>query len=279
MFHKHYSSKSQRDQEARSVNNDEHLLQQSPAEIIDEMENIFFSDPSGDIDPDLVDSYLSQLDAVSPLEYPDDTEKQLAEFREKHSLLMQEQFSQNAAPARKNKLRFKRVGIAAAVIFLLSVLGSVVYAINPASSFAQWVNEVFSFGSIDNGSYHSVQEALDANNLSDASIPTWLPARYCLADISVDPASSSTIVTGFYDNIDNAEDTLSISIKSLPPQGKMLYEKNGEQVQTLNIGNITYYVSNNTLRKSILWEDSSYQYSITGLLSDEEISKIINSIK
>ena len=149
MFQNRYSSNSQRGQINESVNTDEHQSTQSPAAIIDEMETIFFTDPSGNIDPDLVDSYLARLDELVPLEETDDIEGVRETFKNKHALLIQDHFcDDNVVPIRKPKHSLRKVVVIAIAVFLSSVLGLVAYAENSNSSFAQWIDEIFSFSEI-----------------------------------------------------------------------------------------------------------------------------------
>lgn len=280
MFRKHCSSNPKQGQPQRSVNPRKHLSNQSPAEIIDEMETIFFDDLSTDIDPDLVDSYLAQLDELSPLAQPDDTSTKYSEFTQKHAIIMRDQFNdQVAAVPQKPKRHLKRIAVAAVAVFLLTTFASVTYAQNPSSPFVHWIDEVFSFGVIDPDNFHSVQEALSFYGYTDTHMPTWLPPHYAITNVSVNETEISTSFVGHYVNAENAEDVLTLMVKRYPTGSNTFYEKDATITDTYVSGSRTYYITQNYDSSSIMWYVDNFEYYISGDLSEEEISSIINSIE
>ena len=238
-----------------------------------------------ELDLEQLDAIMAELDRR---EGPTETmtpEDALNIFRENYageeSAFMEcaQRLDTTELPRRKSRRWLKRVLILVAAICLLFGMASVVYASIPDSPFVQWVDEVFSFDGISPGEYHSLQEALDAYDIEETLLPCWLPRRYTISEINVTETEDSLILSGSYNNMDNTDNLLTISIKQLPSQAKIIYEKDAAPVEAYEVSGTTYYVTHNTERSSILWENGAYQCSITGSLSDTEIERIIYSIR
>lgn len=280
MFQKQCRPDDSRAQKSGFANTTEHHHAQSPSEIIDEMETIFFSDFSNDVDPDLVDKYLEQLDKVSPIDFSTNVEQSRVAFNEKHAFIMNAQFHDDTViNHRKHRRGLKSLVIAAAIICTFVIFGTVAYATVPDSPFAQWIAEAFSFGAVHPDDYHSLQEALDDYGINDVVLPSWLPPDYALTSIAVDEMEAYTLLAAQYAGIDVPENTLVITVKEVTPQGAMVYEKDELNVVEHIHDGITFYITSNRDMCSILWYTGDYECCISGVIKEEEVSAIIDSIE
>lgn len=278
MFRKDYSADQKRARDW-AVNTKEHLSQMSPSEIADEMENIFLGDYSDDMDVDQLLEYLDHLDKVAPIDEPFDAEESYQQFTHDHAALMDAaQTTGSAKSVRRFPKSVRRIILVAATIILLVGIASVAYA--SRTPFAQWVDETFSFGSRPAGEYTSLQEALDDYGVKENLLPRWLPKEYAVFEISVNKTPAFTVFFAQYKSVVNPECSLTITIREKPPgTPDAIHEKDNESVDTIESGADTYYITQNFDRTSIIWEIGRYECSLSGLIAEEDIPKIIDSIE
>lgn len=272
MFRRKCSSDQQRAQE-RVVNTEEHLSKMSPAEIVNEMENIFLDNNSDDMDIDQLEVYLEYLDKVAPVEVTVDSYEQ---FAEKHASLLAEAHA-DWKPPRRKKTVIRRAWLVAAVLFVVVGACSIAYA--GYTPFAQWVNETLSFSRSPDGSYTSLQEALDAYGIKERLLPKWLPQVYYISDVKVMESEASNYFFAQYLSIEDPNDVLTITVReNLLTDVQVMYEKDSTIVDELLVGSTTYYIGRNNELTTITWAVGVYECSVSGMIEEEDISKIINSI-
>lgn len=277
MFCNDYSSDQHRAQD-RTVNIKKHLSNMSPSEIIDEIENIFLDNPSDDMDVDQLITYLEHLDQVAPIDEPFDVEESYKDFMENHSVLMETSNMQKATQLRCRPMKLMRRGILVAIALCI-VLGACTFAYATSTPFAQWVNETFSFNRTTVGSFTSLQEALDVYNIKEKLVPQWLPPNYTLLDVQVNELEATNVFFAQYVSINDPDAILTITIReNRTSTMQTVYEKDPTLVSEVSIGTTTYYVSRDNEYVAITWAIDSYECSISGLIEEDDVFKIINSI-
>lgn len=277
MFRKDYSTDPQRAQD-RAVNTEEHLSKMSPSEIVDEMENIFLSDNSDDMDVDQLLAYLDHLDEVAPVAEPFDAEESYRQFAQDHAALMEAASEKPEKPVHRIPTVVRRIGLVAAALVVVVGVGSIAYA--SSTPFAQWVNETFSFNSRPAGEYTSLQEALDDYGVKDKLLPSWLPEEYVVSDISVNEMAAFTSFFAQYSSVLSSEHSLTIMIRENPlGTANTVHEKDSESVNPIEAGSNTFYVNRNFDKTSIIWEIGRYECNLSGAITEEDIFKIINSFE
>lgn len=273
MFRRKCSSDQQRAQE-RVVNTEEHLSKMSPAEIVNEMENIFLNNNSDDMDIDRLEAYLEYLDKVAPVEVTVDSYEQ---FAEKHASLLAESHA-DWKPPRRKKAVIRRAWLVAAILCVLIGAGSMAYA--GYTPFAQWVNETLSFNRSPDGSYTSLQESLDAYGVKEKLVPKWLPTAYYIAEVEVFETEVTNTFFAQYASIDNPDDTMTITVReNLQSDRQVMYEKDSASADEILVGGISYYVSQDDVYTTITWALGPYECTISGVIAEEDVSKIIDSIE
>jgi hypothetical protein len=251
----------------------------SPSEIVDEMENIFLDNNSDDMDVDKLISYLDYLDQVAPIDEPFNTEESYQKFMEIHAVLMEDDaFSRKEPLRRPIRTVVRRAALVAAMLCL--VIGACGVAYASSVPFAQWVNEVFSFADSSNLEYSSLQEALDDYGVKEKLLPKWLPQDYVVADVSVEKMESFTVFSARYESVTDASKSLTVSIRKLPStEMHTIFEKDDATVDIRTSGSYTYYITHNEAYTSIIWDVTSYECCITGVIDEGDISNIISSIE
>lgn len=201
---------------------------------------------------------------------------------------------QTSVPPKKRRRPiavFSRVAaIFAAVLLVGTVTAYVLGGVAFRQAVGHWFQDVFFFheegtsGTGDPstkpvivGPYSSLQDALDAYEVTVPLAPTWLPDGYVLNEIVVDEAEGGLSFYASYNNADGNE--IAINISEILIQGKMrVYEKNNAEVTVTVVQGVEHYIMENTNGLCAAWNNGMYECMITGNLSRAELGKMINSI-
>ena len=124
--------------------------------------------------------------------------------------------------------------------------------------------------------YSSLQEALDAHGITVKLCPTWIPEDYILQSVDVFSMSDSTRFScdyvsdrgQLYIQITVSTSETTIRTEEVEPEGTH-YEKGG----------IDFYITSNTSNIKCNWVNSGYDCKISGVMTFDEMTKMIDSIK
>ena len=124
--------------------------------------------------------------------------------------------------------------------------------------------------------FASLQEALDAHGIATKLCPTWIPEDYILQSVDVISLSDSTRFSCdyvsdrgiLYIQINVSNSSTSIRTEEIEPEGT-LYEKGG----------VNYYIISNTNNIKCNWINDGYDCRISGVVTFDEMTEIIDSIK
>ena len=275
MFGKNYSDDHRRALD-KTVNTEEHLSQLSPSEIVDEMENIFLDNDSDDMDVDQLIAYLDYLDKVAPVEDPRGAEDTAQRVLEQHAAHTEDTASK--AP-RRFLVRRRIFSLVAVIMILVGVICAIAYANNPRE--VKRTGETLTFGNAPTGTYTSLQEALDAYGVKEKLAPKWLPSGYMVTDIQVLEDNMAENFFAEYSNMmESSDDKLTITIrKNLTPDMQATYERSSDVESAENEDQPEYSVDQNNARTLITWTVDEYECTISGMIDEEDIPKIMNSIE
>jgi len=254
---------------------------------------------------------ILRLDAQAPEEQESDTEKILyvmevlaARKRNnghtgKTALEAYESFKQNylpevdniettSKPSTKTKIAFPRwlrsLTATAAVLSILLV-GSVTaqaFGLNIWEAMVKWTQETFHFGewgssyTNDELPYSSLQEALIDDKITTLLVPNWFPDRFELVEIKVEYSPLQTEYNAIYTN---GEQVLRITVKDYLDEIPVYVEQNDGLIEKYEISGITYYLLENNKRTQAVWIVDSFECSILGDLTIEELKLMIDSIE
>jgi hypothetical protein len=165
---------------------------------------------------------------------------------------------------------------------------------------ARWTESTFSFGTVrsesakdeapDKGGdiqsgtsageleYSSLQEALDANHVTEVTAPTWIPDGYTLNLVDVthlDNPEWSLIYAEYV----NGADTLQMTITSYAGEPSAQVEKIDVSPETFEIDGISFYLIRNTENYAVAWCTDHYEYYICGGMNQKDnLKKMAYSI-
>lgn len=250
---------------------------------------------------------ILRLDAEMPEGQESDTEKilyimeVLAERKRntshtgKTALEAYESFKQNYMPETDDNIipvktkrrcpRWVRSLTATAAVIVILLAGSVTakaFGFNVWKAVIQWTQETFHFGEWGNSeprnnlSYDSLQEALEQGKITTPLAPTWLPDGYELADVQIEQTPQKKTYTAKYTR---GERALMITIQDHLRKGPVYVEQNEGLVEEYKVSGIIYYFFTDVDLMKAKWKIDSYECSISGNITIEELKMMIDSIE
>lgn len=190
------------------------------------------------------------------------------------------------------------IAVIAAAAILISLLIPAVFGFDLWKIMGQWTQDFFSFTNtqkhsassvneppigatiVQEHTYATLQDALDAYGITEPLVPTWLPDGYQCITIDVTEFSLSTDFCAFYENGDRL---ISIAITKYQDDSYIAdtvnaYEKDATDMKTyLENGNLHYIFENNH-RVIVAWCVDSYSCAIKADISTEDAEKMVDSI-
>lgn len=151
---------------------------------------------------------------------------------------------------------------------------------------ARWAKETFSFVSGEDTDYSeptpdsreeftSLQDALIKSNRDPSIVPTWIPEGYLFDSVTKDVTPMREIYIGMYTK---GSEALKLLIKSYIDTDPAHIEINDSLIEIYHIHGTDYYIFNNMDNVQAIWIYDTYECTLSGHLSLEEIKQIINSI-
>lgn len=208
----------------------------------------------------------------------------------KQHYLPAEEYIESVPAAKRKPIRWLRslTAAAAAVVIVISLsLSANAFGWDFWNVVAKWAKETFHFSTegqmevseplpSDGGKYTSLQEVLSANNLNPDLVPTWIPDRYKLVDITTDETPLQETYIAFYRQEGSA---LKIAVKSYLNSEPEQIEKSDDLMETYTASGITFYIFADYNQIRTAWTTESYECYISGELTIEEIKGMIDSIR
>lgn len=256
-------------------------------------------------DPTLTLQVLESLSRRQP-EKPGEAEAAWARF-ETHYLPLEESLYGDGAerPAKKRRRFWLRAAsLAAAVSMSVWLLAVQVGGSDPATRFARWTTDRFTFGqtnllpeaekepeegnppqnfsteSSDPILCDSLEEAVTELGLEGDLIPNWLPEGYALESAEVRHLAGSSAMYAYYTA--SKEQFIRFRYCRDHPDssgGVSIHEKDDTPVETYERDGVLYYFLSNEGYESVTWMlDDLTECSIGGGLPREELRKIVDSL-
>lgn len=206
-----------------------------------------------------------------------------------------ESFKQNYMPETDNHIipmKTKRAGsrwvrglAAAAAVLVILIAGSVTakaFGFDIWKAVVQWTQETFHFGnggsSNPNSSlaYGSLQEALEQGEITTPLAPTWLPDGYTLADIKVEQTPAKKRYAAIYKK---GNKTLRITVQDYLDGDAFYVEQSEGLLEEYKASDIIYYIFTDVNLMKASWVNGSYECSIFGDVTIEDLKMMIDSIE
>ncbi len=214
-------------------------------------------------------------DFINKIEMPTDDTRQTVNLSRKHK--------------RRLPLRAAYAAALVAILLLTGTLTAQALGYNVLGAVAQWTRDIFQFApetdppqeiretpESPDSHYDTLDKALSAFGLEDMEIvPSWIPDQFETPTIEAIYTPYSTMIAAIYTN---GDEVLIISLASTAGTGSTHYEKDETEVILYKRNGITHYIMSNSAQYSAVWLSGSYECTIYGTVSEEELKRIIDSI-
>lgn len=269
------------------------LDETSSSALLHELEAFSSHPEQTDLDADALIACLDQLDELHPLDASFDTEASLSAFRAQHA----EAFPDREASKRRRTMprRARWLAAAAAALLVSGVLLAHAFDVDLTEAIGRWTDETFQFeakpAAMDQeitveaydtpkSFYPSLQDALDAHEVTEPVVPTWIPEGFTP---SGEGASATVGIGGvnFYAFYEGDAGTITVDISQLDDLANLediYYEKDANDLYTIHAGGNTHYIFQNNGRMVSAWVNGHLACMIAGDISESELLKMIASI-
>jgi len=214
-------------------------------------------------------------------------EEALASFRKYYDTEEEE----TGKPTLRARRRFRGLAAAAAAaaILLAGTVTAGAFRFDIWEPIAQWVQETFHFGRLDQDTmvddpepsnaapFSGLQETLDTYGIETKLVPTWLPEGYSEREIKIKETPRQRQFLASYQNKDKSEIWVWITdyLDSYPDQ----IEQGASSPVIYPSGEIYYYIFENTDMLQAAWTKGHYECFIVGPVTLTEMEQIIDSIE
>lgn len=263
----------------------EELDAMSVSQLAQAMEDALEDMTEETYDEALLSAYLDALDQKAPMPDMLDTDEAWRAFQKK----VEDASLAVGAFSPKRPARFRRVvrtGLVAAI--MVAVLFGMMVAAQAAGvdvfgAVARWTEETFQFHvtgdhTVDRW-FADYQDKLDAAELSEEYLPTWIPGGYTVTDLQIQEINKSKDIYILYSDENGTAFDLLISIYDDPEAMELsFFEKDDTPVQTIQVGVKTIYLFENLGIQNAICQVQNVIYSLSGDISQNLIEDIFTSI-
>lgn len=268
----------------------QHLRNKDINELTDELAVLTADAANGKGDLELINAYLNVLDEKDPLPFEIDPEESLADFHEKHGLLLEQATS---APRRRRPRSPRLLTKVAAAFAAVLVCGSMLTqacGVNIWGMIARLTSETFRLEEAEtpyaevtvypiaqgeSATYDSLQDAVSAFGITDPLAPSWVPERFGSPEVYVEHKASGIYI---YADYETEEDSLSIRFNESSRATQRTVEKDSSPDTSHIRRNITHYIVADKSLLKVTWNNGVFECHMSGSITDEEAREIIDSI-
>ena len=213
----------------------------------------------------------------------------------KTALEAYESFKQNYMPETDNNVipikdkrkspRWLRSLVATAAVLTILLTGIITanaFGVDAWDAVVHWSQETFHFGDkdspqVDNSlTYTSLQDALKRGNSPTWLVPTYIPEVFSLTEIDVQQTPRRKVYTARYQY---GEKSMIISVRNYLDGDPVYVEQSNGLVEEYEALGITYYLFSNQNQSRAVWLYESYECTISGDVTIEELKTMIVSIQ
>ena len=263
----------------------------------DELADLLFQSEGESFDDSRLEALLDALDQADPLPELPDTQEGLHAFHEKYAPLFvsaeaaSAKTTSSAFPERKHFRRpfLKLLPIAAALVLLFGSVSAQAFGFNLFGALARWTAEIFHIGNDEvphaaitlrplaegeSANYDSLQEAADAFGITEPIVPTWIPERFELMNVTASNREGKIFICAEYLC---GNEFLQIRYNEIETNSNIV-EKEGGAVKLHSFGNIQHYLVSDLGWTKAIWINGSLDCGVAGNTSEQEMMDIIDSI-
>lgn len=273
------------------------LIEMSNQQLLDEVDALMsLDDPDAD-DTKRMEQCLALLQERAPVMEAYDAEEEWKEMTERNPLL----FQVNSKQEQKRKVRHESESVthkprlivsvlrymAAAVALLAAVIMTAsAFGYNPVQTFLSWANGVIQIYSNPSGimelpedsvsEYSSLSQALLENGLDATGCPTWIPNDYEAFSVEAAFANNFDKYSAIYHS-KRGEILIRVVFTKRDEWTAAEERDDGGRMETIN--GLECYIISNLEQSKAGWVIGPYSYLISGQITEDELIKMIESIK
>ena len=178
------------------------------------------------------------------------------------------------------KLRRFGMSVAAAIAVMVIFFTSTAYGASTWQRFTNWTSRTIGFSrtpAIVQISYElaPLHEALEELGITESLVPTWIPERFTLDEVSVIEMPEMTIILAYFYYADSS---LVFQIDTVDHDLITLFEKDPGEPTIYSRDGINHYIISNYGRTTALWTTGHFDISFSGDISESEATRMIDSI-
>jgi hypothetical protein len=189
----------------------------------------------------------------------------------------------------RGRKRLMRVGLVAAVIIVLLMVGTITasaFGFDLWRAIAQWTVDTFWFDSYSNSVINSnvskgnenlsmIENALLSYGITEPLVPNWFPEGFEMAECNISIFNDYKAFNSYYKNEEHTI-IIQIVVHNLCPVAS--FEKDERGVTTYIVGGHEHYIMTNNSMLQAVWTFDNYECSIHGNLTESEIKTMLDSI-
>lgn len=277
----------------------EDIQKKSNTKLLDEVIDIVETQSAEDMDVDAIMKRLALLQERAPVSMDHTPSELMADLKESHPLVFESlgdraqgagttaETGVHPSPKRqpKRRSRFASISIGVLAACFCLVVTANALGMNPVQAFLDWADGIvqiycnpsgiMELPEDDPSQYHSLEEALEANDMEPDQIPNWIPEDYQLSSVDVLDTGALIQCSASY-TAERGELLIRASrfidddwsVKDERNDDGDKYEKNG----------LTYYLVTNQGLSKAGWDYKGIFYTISGQITEDELQGMIDSI-
>lgn len=197
-------------------------------------------------------------------------------------------------PLKKPHKRFSTLGRIVAAVAVVLFAGSITaHAFNTSLTrvVGQWFASCFNLVALGDAepsstivrpsspaaTYASLEDALEAYQITVPLAPTWIPDGYVSCGVTVDDDSVRVHFTTSYEN--QSHEKIVITVSEITDFNNLkTYEKDSKEVLVYESSGIKHYLMGNNNNLRATWINESFECKISGNISSVDLQRMIESI-
>lgn len=277
----------------------EHIQDKSNTELLNEVIDIVETQSAEEMDVDAIMKRLALLQERAPVSMEQTPGELMADLKDSHPLIFESLSAGEPAatvaaetakplspkPRKKRHSHFASISVSILAACFCLVVTANALGMNPVQAFLDWADGIIQIYRNPSGimelpeddpsQYHSLEEALEANDMEPDQIPNWIPEDYQLSSVDVLDTGALIQCSASY-TAERGELLIRASrfigddwsVKDERNDDGDKYEKNG----------LTYYLVTNQGLSKAGWDYEGIFYTISGQITKDELQGMIDSI-
>lgn len=273
------------------------LLEMNNSQLLDEVDAVISLEHPNEEDMKRMEQCLCLLQERAPVMENYDEGKEWEELMQKYPSLLQTEAEEQpkrrvrrgreaVASRHRRTVHVLRFIEATVIMMFFLVITANALGHNPVQAFFSWADGIVQMYNNPSGimelpkdsisEYRSLSQALIENGLDSSGCPTWIPRDYTVFSVEAVGAGGIDKYSAIYRS---ERGEILIRIIDLKQSYWSTTEERDDNGYTVIKDGIEYYIVTNQEQCKAAWSIGTCAYHINGQITEEEINRIIDSIK